>query len=150
MMKSRSIIPLSFAALLVVIVAAQGQQSPPGVLLNLTIQIAGNVTSTDRINLLPAPANLRCTLNQSSHQGSATLTYKIQALEEGLDTYYDLIESPVISSDNVPIPLYVGAGISSTPNVSANVPLPSGWRVVAVVGGTNTPTSAARIHCRIQ
>jgi hypothetical protein len=127
------------------------QSSPPGVVLNLTAQAAGTVTSDDQQNLAPSPASLTCVFTQTSHTASPSTAFKIQARDEGdsTPTYYDIISSPAVTDDLVATPLYLGPFLADVTNKVSALPVPALWRVSATVTGGGA-TVTATVHCRIQ
>jgi hypothetical protein len=148
-MRYASLVATALAALLALACAADAQTSPPGIVLSLTAAGAGTATSANQVNLAPAPANLRCTFNQSAHTGTPSTTFSVVALDEASGNPYTLLTSAAITADATPSPLYVGPGLPNTTNVSAGVPVPASWRVTATVGGT-TPAVTGTVHCRVQ
>lgn len=119
-----------------------------GALKTLTAQGAATVTSADQTAY--NVSRVVCVLNQASHTGTPSTTFKIQNKDAASGAYYDLITSAATTADATPNFISAGAGVVTTANVGAGVPLAKTWRISATVGGSATPVITGTIGCSVQ
>jgi hypothetical protein len=113
--------------------AAGAQNAATGVLLVLSAQAAGTVTSGDRTNAAWRGAIVTVNLTTMT---TATLVVHIQGKDVGSGKYYDILASQSLTAATVsaPVALTVYPGVLST-GASYPSPLPGVWRITAVVTG---------------
>lgn len=117
-----------------------------GSILTLTAQTAATVTSGDQSGF--NASRVTCVLNQSAKVGSPSTTFKIQNKDAASGKYYDLLTSGATTANDTPNAINIGAGVASTANVSAPLPVARTWRVSATVTGTTSMTGT--IGCSLQ
>jgi len=103
----------------------------------ITMANSGNTTinSTDQSNYFSRGVIVSNNLTIAA----GNLTIKVQGKDTASGTYYDILDSAVISSTAFStLTIYPGAPVTS--NVSVNAPLPATWRVSAVIGSTGNVT----------
>jgi hypothetical protein len=116
-----------------------------GSIKTLTAQGAATVTSTDQSGI--GISRVVCVLNQSTHTGTPSTTFKIQNKDVASGNYYDLITSAATTNDSTPNGIAAGSGVATTTNVGAGFPLGRYWRVSLTVGGSATPTIGGTVDC---
>lgn len=118
-----------------------------GVLKTLTAQTAATLTTADQTGF--NVSRLVCVFNMSAHTGTPSTTFTIQNKDAASGLYYTVLTSGAIVADATPTPLSVGAGITTTANVSAGLPLARVWRVSITVAGTS-PVVTGTLGCSVQ
>jgi hypothetical protein len=91
-----------------------------------------------------------CAFNLTTATLDPSVTFSIQNKDATSGNYYTLVTSAAITSASAgtPVPLAAGAGVATTANVGAGVPLARTWRVIQTGGGTGTITNT--IGCSVQ
>lgn len=118
----------------------------PAALVTLTAQGAGTVNSADQTGY--NVSRITCVFRESVSGGTPSSTFAIQGKDAASGQYYTMLTSAAITTNSVN-PIYAGAGVTTTANVSAGLPIPRVWRVTTTVGGT-TPAVTATIGCSVQ
>lgn len=81
---------------------------------------------------------------------SPTVTVTIQGKDPASGEYYTLLASTAIAAGTpATTTLTVYPGIAVAANASANTILPTAWRVITAIGGTDTPTVTATISAHV-
>ena len=119
-----------------------------GALKTLTAQGAATVNSADQNGY--NVSRVVCVLNQASHTGTPSTTFKLQNKDAASGAYYDLITSAATTADATPNFISAGAGVATTANVGAGVPLAKTWRVSVIVAGSATPVITGTVGCSVQ
>lgn len=122
-----------------------------GALQTHTARTAGTTSSDDQSGF--NVSRIVCVFNQSSYTGNPSTTFLIQNKDAASGQYYTLVTSAAITSAtglNAPVAISAGAGVPTTTNVSANIPIARNWRVRTVVAGTSTPTVWGTVGCSAQ
>jgi len=117
-----------------------------GAILTFATQVAATVNSADQSGF--NVSRVTCVLNQSAEVGTMSTTFKIQNKDAASGTYYDLITSAATTVNATPNAVTAGAGVATTTNVSANLPIARTWRVQAIVTGTTSMSGT--IGCSLQ
>lgn len=118
----------------------------PASILTLTAAGAGTTNSADQSGY--NASRVSCVFRQSASGGTPSTTFAIQGKDSVSGQYYTILTSAAITGNSVN-PIYVGAGLATTANVSAAVPISRFWRVTATVAGTS-PVVTATVGCSIQ
>lgn len=121
-----------------------------GALKTFTAQGAATVSSADQTGF--NVSRVVCVYNQTATSGSPSVTFNIQNKDKASGLYYTLVTSAAVSSvtSNAPSFIAAGAGIATTSNVSANVPIAALWRTQVIVAGSSTPTVTGTVGCAVQ
>ncbi len=81
---------------------------------------------------------------------SPTLTVTIQGKDPASGEYYTLLASTAIAAGTpATTVLTVYPGVAATNNVSAPNVLPTVWRILTAIGGSETPTVTASISAHV-
>lgn len=119
-----------------------------GSVKTLTAQPQATVTSADQNGF--NVSRVVCVFNQSTYTGSPSTTFKIQNKDTASGLYYDLITSSAVTTAvNTPSAISAGAGVVTTANVGAGIPIAQKWRVSLTEA--NTPvTITGTVGCSVQ
>lgn len=118
-----------------------------GALTTLTAHAAGTVNSSDQSGY--NVSRVTCTFNQSAHTGTPSTTFKIQNKDAASGLYTDLITSAAITGDATPGAIHAGAGVATTANIGAGVPIAATWRVASIIAGSS-PVVTGTVGCSVQ
>lgn len=116
------------------------------VLSTFTAAGAGTVNSADQSGY--NVSRITCVFRVASQSGTPSTVVTIQGKDSISGQYYTLLAGAAVTTVSVN-PYFVGAGVVSTANVSAGLPLPRFWRTSAVTGG-GTPSITGTIGCSVQ
>jgi hypothetical protein len=119
-----------------------------GALKVMTAQGAGTVTSSDQVGF--NVSRVVCAFAQSTFTGSPSTTFKIQNKDAVSGLYYDLITNSAVTTGLTASAISAGAGVATTANVGAGIPIAAKWRVSITVGGSSTPTVTGTVGCSVQ
>lgn len=117
-----------------------------GSIRTLTAATAATYVSADQSGF--NVSRITCVLNQSAKVGSPSTVFKLQNKDAISGKYYDLITSSATTANDTPNPISAGAGVVTTANVGAGVPIARTWRVSATVSSTTSMTGT--IGCSVQ
>lgn len=118
-----------------------------GALRTLTAQGAATLSSADQTGF--NVSRVVCVFNMSAHTGTPSTTFNIQNKDAASGAYYTLITSTATTADATPNFISAGAGVVTTANVGAGVPLARTWRVQVIVAGTS-PVVTGTAGCSVQ
>lgn len=116
------------------------------VLSTFTAAGAGTVNSADQSGY--NVSRITCVFRVASQSGTPSTVVTIQGKDSISGQYYTLLAGAAVTTVSVN-PYFVGAGVVSTANVSAGLPLPRFWRTSATTGG-GTPSITGTIGCSVQ
>lgn len=117
-----------------------------GAIQTFTAALAGTVASADQNGF--NVSRITCVLNQSAEVGSMSTVFKIQNKDAASGAYYDLVTSSATTVNATPNPISAGAGLATTSNVSAGLPIARTWRTTATLVGTTSMSGT--IGCTVQ
>lgn len=123
----------------------------PGAIQTHTARAAGTTNSSDQSGF--NVSRVACVFNLSSYTGDPSVTFKIQNKDAASGLYYTLVTSAAITSAtgvNAPVAISAGAGVATTANVGAGIPVARNWRTQTVVGGADTPIVTGTVGCSAQ
>ena len=118
-----------------------------GKLITLTSQGAATVNSVTQSGF--NVSRVWCVMNVSAQTGTPSSTFSIQNYDPSSGQYVTLITSTAVTAINTPNAIAAGAGVFTTANVGAGVPIARNWRVTVTVGGTS-PVVTGTIACSAQ
>lgn len=118
-----------------------------GALITFASQGAATVVSSDQSGY--NTARVACTLRASAQTGTPSTTFSIQVKDEASGQYVSTITSSAITNSTATM-ISAGAGVATTANVGAGIPIGSKWRVSATVAGTATPIITGTVGCSAQ
>lgn len=118
-----------------------------GTIRALTAATAATYNSADQTGY--NVSRIICTLNQSAHTGTPSTTFKLQNKDASSGLYTDLLTSSATTADATPNAISAGAGVATTANVGAGIPIAALWRVSVIVAGT-TPVVTGTVGCSVQ
>lgn len=118
-----------------------------GAIQTVSTSGAGVVASADQSGF--GITRAACLYVQTAHTGSPTTVITIQGKDMTTGLYYNLIQSPAATLDNVPTVVYAGAGVTTGANVGNNVMIPRTWRTTLTYAGTVT-SAVGRATCDVQ
>lgn len=117
----------------------------PAAITTFTAQGAATVNSADQSGF--NVSRVTCVFRVASQSGTPSSVLTIQGKDTPSGQYYTLLVGAAVTTVSVN-PYFVGAGIQTTANVSAALPIPRFWRVSTTVGGT-TPSITGTIGCSV-
>jgi hypothetical protein len=156
---TRLLVAASLAAAALAFVAPASYAQPSGavqainplsrdlpVLSTFTAAGAGTVNSSDQSGY--NVSRITCVFRVASQSGTPSTVVTIQGKDSVSGQYYTLLAGAAVTTVSVN-PYFVGAGVVSTANVSAGLPIPRFWRTSATTGG-GTPSITGTIGCSVQ
>jgi hypothetical protein len=124
-------------ALLLLSAPAEAQNVSTSALLTLSAQGAATLVSPDQPNATFRGAIVGVSLTAMT---SATVVIHIQGRDAVSGLYFDLLVSPALTTTGF-TPLTIFPGAAATANSSAPSPLPTTWRIEAVITGASAAAS---------
>lgn len=118
-----------------------------GALITFSSQGAATLVSADQSGY--NVSRVTCVYKATAQSGTPSTTINLQNKDRASGSYYTLISSAAITNSTT-TGLTAGAGVASTANVSAALPLAANWRVTATFAGTSTPLSTGTVGCTVQ
>lgn len=120
-----------------------------GSIRTFTATGASTVVSTDQSGF--NVSRVVCTFNTTTTSGAPSTTFSIQNKDVASGAYVSLITSSAQTTTPTSTAMIsAGAGVATTANVGAGIPIARNWRVSATIGGTSTPTITGTIGCSVQ
>lgn len=120
-----------------------------GAIQTFTNQVAATVTSADQSGF--GVSRVICVYRQASFTGTPSVTFAIQNKDAASGQYYTLITSGAVAAFVAVSPISAGAGVATTANIGAGVPVARTWRTSVTFAGSSTPIIVAgTVGCSVQ